>query len=62
MRKKVLTKIVREVTSKLEVVHGTECTTMAQVMDIFSAKMDMQEEGIIIKDLQSLYYPSNRST
>ena len=24
--------------------------------------MDTQDEGIIIKDLQSMYYPSNRST
>ena len=35
---------------------------MTEVIQIFEAKMSAQEEGIIIKDLTSKYYPSNRST
>ena len=60
-RKKLLDKSIREVPNKLEIVRGAICHGMAEVMDIFEARMREQAEGIILKDLGSLYHPSNRS-
>jgi ATP-dependent DNA ligase len=60
-RKQVLAKIVTEVPNVLEVIEGTECSSVESVFECFNNSVKNNEEGIIIKAQSSVYQPNLRS-
>ena len=60
-RKVVLERVVREVPQRLEVVRGRECLTVEEVFEEFNQSVYRNEEGIMIKRLDSTYKPNERS-
>ncbi len=60
--KTVLLRIMKEVPNTLEIVRGKECTTVDEVFEEFNQSIYNNEEGIIIKKLDSPYKPAERST
>lgn len=60
-RKKVLLKVVREVPNIIEVVRGKECLSVEEVFEEFNQSVWRNEEGIMIKRLDSAYKPAERS-
>ena len=60
-RKKVLFKVVKEVPNQLEVIRGKECLSVEEVFEEFNQSVWRNEEGIMIKRLDSAYKPAERS-
>ena len=60
-RKTVLSRIIKEVPNTLEVVMGKECETVDAVFEEFNQSLYKNEEGIIIKRVDSSYKPNERS-
>lgn len=60
-RKKVLAKVVRQEPNTLEVIEGQLCRTSEQVFELFNKSIQQNEEGIIIKCMNSIYKPNERS-
>ena len=60
-RKIVLNRIIKEVPNILEIVRGKECMTVDEVFEEFNQSVYKNEEGIMIKKLDSAYKPNERS-
>lgn len=61
-RKLVLRKIVRDVKNVLEVVEGMESSNVDDISQEFNNALLRNEEGIIVKLLDSIYIPNKRGT
>jgi len=59
-RRKVLRKVVTPVPHVVEVVEGVETTDVEMIFSEFDKVMQKNEEGIIIKRLNSVYSPNDR--
>ncbi len=57
----MLSRVVKEVPGVLELVRGKECTTAEEVFELFNQSIYKNEEGIMIKRLDSPYKPAERS-
>lgn len=57
-RKKLLKKVIVPEKGRLEVVEGIESTTVEDIQREFNEAVARNEEGIIIKELETLYYPN----
>ena len=60
-RKKILRDVIPTVDRRLEVVHYNVLSGASAVMKYFHDALLNQEEGIVIKDIQSPYIPNDRS-
>lgn len=60
-RKTVLSKVIKEIPNTLEIVRGKECMTVDEVFEEFNQSVYRNEEGIMIKRLDSPYKPNERS-
>ena len=60
-RKVVLQRIIKEVPNTLEIENGKECESVEQVFEEFNQSIFKNEEGIIIKKIDSIYKPNERS-
>lgn len=61
-RKTVLKRVVKPIKHKFEVIGGHETTNVEDVFKEFDKAMLKNEEGIIIKQLDSVYSPNDRGT
>jgi ATP-dependent DNA ligase len=61
-RKKILKRIVTPEKNLLEIVEGHETTNLADIQIHFEAAIERNEEGIIIKQADSVYVARERST
>lgn len=59
-RKTVLQRVVKEVPNTLEIVIGKECATVDEVFEEFNQSIFKNEEGIIIKKIDSAYKLNER--
>jgi DNA ligase-4 len=57
-RKKLLKKVIVPERGRLEIVEGIESTTVEDIQREFNEAVARNEEGIIIKELETLYYPN----
>ena len=60
-RKTVLSRVVKEVPNTLEIVLGKECSSVDEVFEEFNQSIFRDEEGIIIKKLDSSYKLNERA-
>jgi ATP-dependent DNA ligase len=49
-RKELLEEVITEIPNTLEIVRGTKCFSIEEVMAQFEKSIQQQEEGVIIKD------------
>lgn len=61
-RKMVLKRVIKNIKQKFEVVTGHETTNVDDIFREFDKAMMRNEEGIIIKQLDSIYLPNDRGT
>lgn len=60
-RKKILRKVVRDIPNKIVVVEGSVCSNIEEIFAHFNKSIENQEEGIIIKKLESTYKLDDRT-
>ena len=61
-RRKVLKRIIKPIPMHLELVETIQTDSFEDIIDEFDKAVQRNEEGIIIKDLDSEYHPNERST
>lgn len=60
-RKNILSKVLQPVSEKIEIVEGKRCNSIEDIFNYFNVSIENQEEGIIIKKLDSTYKLDDRS-
>jgi DNA ligase-4 len=60
-RKEILKKVVRTIPNKIVVVEGSRCDNIEEIFSHFNHSIENQEEGIIIKKLESTYKLDDRT-
>lgn len=60
-RKKVLTRVVQNIRGRVEPVPGVQSSSYDSILAAFNKAVDNKQEGIIIKQNESLYVPSLRN-
>ena len=61
-RKMVLKRVIKPVKRMFEVVVGHETTNVDEIFKEFDKAMVKNEEGVIIKQMNSVYIPNDRGT
>ena len=54
-------KVISEIPNSIECVEGVECLSSEEVFNEFNEASNRNEEGIIIKKLDSTYKPNDRN-
>ena len=61
-RKKILTKLVHQKKGSLEVIEGVETSNIEDINTHFNYATKQNQEGIILKQIDTIYSPNERST